>query len=306
MIELRHLRYFVAVAEELNFTRAAQRLHTAQPSLSQQIRILEGYLGTPLLKRSNRKVELTLAGQRFLSEARLALQQTEKAVALVRQSDGPARLRIGFDPGLAIELFPRLLPQIFRALPGVACDIRSLPSSELYQALSEGVFDVVFTSYGDSRQDIVAEKLFRESLIAILPDNFSMLSIDGTITLAALQGLPIVIGTSAICPNLRHALDRRCAELGVELNVAHEVHNIFEALALILSGCGIGLCGGSLASLVPDSLAIRHLDNSAPQLDIAVAYRAGAMSKQLRKLLQIAHEVGLDMSAAFTVISGAA
>jgi DNA-binding transcriptional LysR family regulator len=152
----------------------------------------------------------------------------------------------------------------------------------------------------------VAEKLFRESLIAILPKNFSILAPDGVISLPALQDVPIVMGTSAICPNLRQALDRRCADLGIELNVAHEVHNIFEALALILSGCGIGLCGGSLASLMPANLAIRQFDSTAPQLDIAVAYRKGPVSKNLRKLLRISHEVGLDMSAAFTVISGAA
>ncbi len=306
MIELRHLRYFIAVAEELNFTRAAQRLHTAQPSLSQQIRILEGYLGTPLLRRDNRKVELTQAGRRFLSEAKLALQQTEKAVALVRAPEEPHRLRIGFDPGLAIELFPRLLPQIFNAMPGVAFDIRSLAPRDLYEALRDGTFDVVFSSYIAPDPEIVTEKLFRESLIAILPGNHPRLAGEGSLSLVALQGLPIIIGESALCPNLRESLEWHCAELGIELSIAHEVNNIFEGLALILSGCGIGICGSSLAGLIPNNLATRPLDASAPQLDIAVSYRAGTKSKTLRKVLRISHEIGLDMSAAFTALSGVA
>jgi LysR family hca operon transcriptional activator len=306
MIELRHLRYFIAVAEELNFTRAAQRLHTAQPSLSQQIRTLEAYLGAPLLKRDNRKVELTAAGQRFLLEARLVLQQTERAVALIRAPDEPERLRIGFDPGLAIELFPRLLPRIFNALPGVAFDIRSLPPRELQRALLDDRFDVVFSSFTGADKAIVTEKLFRESLIAILPGNHPRLAAHGSLSLAALQGLPIIIGETDYSPNLRQSLEWRCAELGIELSVAHEVNNIFEGLALIMGGCGIGICGSSLGKLIPHSLAMRPLDGSAPQLDIAVSYRAGAMSKKLRKLLGIAHEIGLDMSAAFTALSGAA
>ena len=95
MFELRHLRYFIAVAEELNFTRAAERLHTAQPSLSQQIRTLEAYLGIQLLARNKRRVELTPAGLRFLSEARLALAQTERAVIRARQSEDVEQLLPG-------------------------------------------------------------------------------------------------------------------------------------------------------------------------------------------------------------------
>ena len=306
MIELRHLRYFVAVAEELNFTRAAERLHTAQPSLSQQIRHLEDYLGTALLMRSNRRVALTLAGQRFLAEARLALQQTEKAVAMVRVAGEPDRLRIGLDPGLAIDFFPRLLPRIREAMPDLACDIRSLPPGELQQALRDEAVDVLFTGFAGGSPDIVSEKLFRDSLIAVLPGSHARLRGQGPMSLSALQGLPVIVGASAICPHLRRALSDRCAELGVELTIAHEVNNLFEALALVLSGRGICLCSASLAALIPVTLSLRRLDASAPQLDIMAAHRAGSMSKRLRKVVQIAREVGADLATAAEPMIGAA
>jgi LysR family hca operon transcriptional activator len=188
----------------------------------------------------------------------------------------------------------------------VAFDIRSLPPRELQRALLDDRFDVVFSSFTGADKAIVTEKLFRESLIAILPGNHPRLAAHGSLSLAALQGLPIIIGETDYSPNLRQSLEWRCAELGIELSVAHEVNNIFEGLALIMGGCGIGICGSSLGKLIPHSLAMRPLDGSAPQLDIAVSYRAGAMSKKLRKLLGIAHEIGLDMSAAFTALSGAA
>lgn len=306
MIELRHLRYFVAVAEELNFTRAAQRLHTAQPSLSQQIRSLESYLGTPLLDRSNRKVVLTAAGERFLAEARLALQQTEKAVALVRAVAEPDRLRIGFDPGLAIDLIPRLLPRISKALPGVTCDIRSLPPCDLYQALRDEAVDAVFTGFADGDNRIVAEKLYEESLIAVIPANYVRLRSLDTISLQALQNVPVILPETAICPHLCQSLTQRCEELGVTLSVAREVHNLFEALALALGGCGVVLCSSGLARLIPSNLVIRQFDTAAPRLNIAVAHRAGNVSKKLRKLLQIAREVGPDMAPSPRAMSGAA
>src|SRR5215467_6480747 len=137
---LRDLRYFVAVAEELNFTRAAERLHMAQPSLSQQIRVLEGYLGIPLLARSKRKVDLTSAGHRFLGEARLALAQAEKAFIRARQVDDIETLKIGFTPSLFLDLLPRLEPMIRADFPGSKLMIRSMPRADLEQALKEDEF----------------------------------------------------------------------------------------------------------------------------------------------------------------------
>jgi LysR family hca operon transcriptional activator len=107
-MELRHLRYFVAVAEALSFTRAAQTLRTAQPSLSQQIRDLEYEIGTPLLNRDKRNVALTAAGKVFLDEARLVLAQAERAKTARRAAEGEAQsLTIGFVPAAEVKIFPR-------------------------------------------------------------------------------------------------------------------------------------------------------------------------------------------------------
>jgi Bacterial regulatory helix-turn-helix protein, lysR family len=127
-MELRHLRYFITVADELNFTRAAALLHTAQPSPSQQILDLENEVGVQLLERSNRKVELTEAGEVFLAEARVTLAQADRAVArarhVARQQD--ETVTIGFVPATEVRVFPTILPRLRMHFPHVRVELRSL------------------------------------------------------------------------------------------------------------------------------------------------------------------------------------
>lgn len=131
-MELRHLRYFVAVAEELNFTRAAERLYTSQPSLSEQIRNLEEEIGYPLLNRTRRKVELTEAGVIFLDDAREILHKVEEAVQRAGKAASQARevLTIGFVPAAEVRIFPAVLPAFRAAFPQVDVVLRSLTSNE--------------------------------------------------------------------------------------------------------------------------------------------------------------------------------
>jgi len=292
MVDLRHLRYFIAVAEELNFTRAAERLHIAQPSLSQQIRLLEGDVGVPLLVRNNRKVELTEAGLRLLSEAHSIVAHAQSALIRVRQTDGVDRLKIGFEAGLILELLPRLLPSIRSSFPGIELVTRSMLSHELQRALKDDIFDVVFTRITpDDDDEVIIEKLFQEPLIAVFPNGHAQADSDNPISLLALQGCEIITGTVSISPDLRRGLDEQCLVLGITLNIAHEVSNIFEALALITGGCGVGLFGCALSRLIPIGLRCRVLDESGPQLNVAVAYRAGARSDKLNRLLHISREL---------------
>ena len=145
-MELRHFRYFIAVAEALSFTRAAQRLHTSQPSLSEQIRNLENEIGLRLLKRTRRKVELTDAGHVFLEEARLVIRQAEEALARTRRAAQQAveTLTIGFVPSAEVWIFPTALTELRLRFPTVSIILRSLTSGELERALATGEVDIAF------------------------------------------------------------------------------------------------------------------------------------------------------------------
>ena len=170
-MELRHLRYFLAVADELNFTRAALRLHTAQPSLSQQIRDLEDEIGAQLFERSKRKVELTDAGRVFMAEARLTLAQADRAVARARQValQRQATLTIGFVPAAEVKIFPVILPMLRMRFPQLNVELRSLPTLEQEDALLCGDIDIAFMRPPIQSAELKAEVVFDEPFILLLP-----------------------------------------------------------------------------------------------------------------------------------------
>lgn len=144
-MELRHLRYFVAVAEELNITRAAERLHVSQPPLSRQIRDLEEELGVVLLERSPQRVVLTHKGAVFLKDARAVLKLADEAVQRVQSEPGGMKgdLRIGYSPNPTIELLPKALKAFHKTTPGVRTLLHDAASDELLAALLAGTMDVL-------------------------------------------------------------------------------------------------------------------------------------------------------------------
>src|SRR5277367_3059802 len=162
-MELRHLRYFVVVAEEQNVTRAAERLHVSQPPLSRQIRDLEQELGVQLFRRTAKSLALTEAGKIFLNEARGVLLQADKAVQTVRAvaSADRGQLRIGYAPSLTVELLPKALRGFERERPGVRVSLHDLSTEECVQKLAARKLDVALTvrPSGSSMRGLIFEKL---------------------------------------------------------------------------------------------------------------------------------------------------
>lgn len=175
-MELRHLRYFVAVAEELNFTRAAQRMCTVQPSLSQQIKDLEAEVGVQLLTRTNRKVELTLEGEAFLKEALLCLEHAEKAINDARKIANIQKdqLNIGFVPVAEMKVFPYIMPNIRAHFPSLKIHFHSLTDAEQFRALKKGTIDIAFTRYPDASEELAHIQVFQEPLALIIPKSSSV------------------------------------------------------------------------------------------------------------------------------------
>src|SRR5882724_3984822 len=171
-MELRHLRYFVAVADAGNLTVAAQRmLHTSQPSLSRQIRDLEDEVGTPLLTRRARGVDLTPAGRAFLDHARSVLSQVEAASEAARRVAGPAKpcFAMGFLTGHELTWMPEALRILRNELPNIDVMISSQYSPLLADSLSKGTVDAAFLRREQQAPDLVFHLLVKEPLVVVLP-----------------------------------------------------------------------------------------------------------------------------------------
>src|SRR2546426_5569509 len=168
-MELRHLRYFVAVAEELHFGRAAKRLGISQPPLSQQIRALEDQLGVELLRRTRRNVRMTSAGEVFLQAARRILRGVEDSVEVTRRAarGEVGTLNVGYAPGVEIEILPRVLRAFARRYPAVDLRLSPLHSREQLEALRQKAIDVGFVRLPLAGEDLRIEQIHREPLVLV-------------------------------------------------------------------------------------------------------------------------------------------
>ncbi len=207
-MELRHLRYFVAVAQALNFTRAAEKLHTSQPSLSSQIRDLENCVGVPLLVRDKRKVALTAAGECFLQDALAILEQAENAKLRARKIVQEDRqLTIGFVPSAEVNLLPKVLPMFRLRQPDTLIELVSLITTEQEEKIRRGELDVGLMRHPVYSPEIDYLELFDEPLVVVLPVDHP-LAHEKEITAAQLDGVNFVSTDQRIPVRLRRSLKR--------------------------------------------------------------------------------------------------
>src|SRR5271170_7785989 len=203
-MELRHLRYFIAVAEEGSLTLAAQkRLHTAQPSLSRQIRDLEYEVGAQLLVRSARGVELTRSGRAFLDHARLALVQVEAAIEAARRAAQPAKptLALGFLTGQEMDWLPEAMRILRDELPNIEVSVSSQYSPDLAQALLRGKLDLAFMRPEAGMPDLNYQVIVKEPLVVVMPNDHRLVS-KNAVAPQDIAG-EIFIGISTTAPTLR-------------------------------------------------------------------------------------------------------
>lgn len=253
-MEVRHLEYFVAVAEELSFSRAAERVHIAQPSLSQQIRQLERELGTPLVDRSARPIQLTLAGRRLLADAHGILSQIDQtARAVGRAGRGELdQLRVGYTAG---GLYDLLLPVLraFRARhPEAGLLLRQVPAADQVQALRTGSTDVVVGRLTQpvTAADVTVRPLRDERLAAMLPAAHELAS-RPHVPLARLAGEPFVMFPRRLDPLTFDRYIEACLAAGFSPRVDHEAADAQSLALLVATGLGVALTGDGLALRFP-------------------------------------------------------
>lgn len=296
-MELRHLRYFVAVAEELHFGRAAQRLLIAQQPLSRQIRDLETELQVQLFHRTKRTVRLTEVGRVFLAEARKTLQQAEQAI-LAAQRAGRGEIgqfAVGFTGPALNSVLPRIVRLFKKRYPQVKLALERLQTPEQVQALMSGQIQLGLLHPPIEDKTLILETIHREGLVAVLPD-IHPLAQDTfhPISISELADELFILYPRHIGPILYDRIINLCQQAGFSPKVVQEVAPQQTILGLVSAAVGISLLHASAQEVAPAGVAIRALLEPTPVLELAVAWHPEATHPVLSAFLAIVREVALE------------
>ena len=300
LMELRHLRYLVAVADELHFGRAAIRLNISQPPLSLQIRQLEDELGLRLFQRNKRQVQLTEAGKRMVTEAQQVLSRVDHFVrAAARASEGElGHLSVGTPAGINDVLLDTL--RVFaKRFPAVHIELQHISTGAQIERLREGRIRVGFLSLPvDDHGTLVLERIRTEAFGLALPKRHPLTRYQ-RVPLAALAEHRFILFPRRVNPGFHDVITALCRSAGVSLNTWHEVDNIVAALNLVRAGLGVAFCPASMQRLYTE-VVFRPLRDSVLHAEYAVAYRRDAESPVLDSFLRVVHASRSQTSLALT------
>jgi DNA-binding transcriptional LysR family regulator len=292
-MELRHLRYFVAVAEEGHITRAAERLGIQQPPLSQQIRALETELDAQLFWRKPRGVELTPAGRALFDEARAILARTEEAVAATkRAARGEAgRIGLGFTSSASFHPFvPRAIRAFREQNPLVALTLEESGTTELVAALRGQAIDAAFvrSPVGESA-DLTVRPLLDEAMVAALPSGHRLSAAGEPLPLAALAGETFILYRRPVGPGLHDAIIAACDRAGFSPQIGQEAPRMLSTLSLVAAGLGVTVVPASMSRLEAEGVVYRALDPVAElSAPLNLAYRRGETTAAVRRFVALA------------------
>jgi LysR family hca operon transcriptional activator len=286
-MELRHLRYFIAVAEEGSFINAAERrLHTAQPSLSRQIRDLELEVGVKLLERKSRGIGLTAAGQVFLDNARLVLMQLDATVEAARRAEQPERpgFVVGFLAGQEVTWLSETLRILQEEAPGTDITISSLSSPELANALMQNRMDVALLRRETQTSGLAFKFLIKEPLVVILPANHRLAK-HKTIRPEELARESFIAGSTKLAPVLKSTIKEYAASSGISLNQKYDAENISGGMSLVASTGSLMLLPIYGTKMLVPSVVARPLEGEPPTVDLVMGYNKSSTSALLKRFL---------------------
>lgn len=293
-MELRDCQCFAAVAEELHFGRAAQRLCMAQPPLSQRIKALEKELGARLFARTSRSVALTPAGEAFWREATTLLEQAARAGETARRvaSGLAGRLKVGFVNPAMDAFLSTALAQFREAAPDVELSLREMTTREQEQALAGGRLDVGFLRFAG--QDILGGAVAvvsREPYILALPAGHA-LARKSRLPLASLDGQPMILPPRGQLPVLGRAMAAAFAKAGVAPVMVQEAASKFTTLSLVASGLGVALLPASVRVWKRAGVVYRDIDGELPLVELAAVRPKGRESAAVARLVELARKGG--------------
>src|ERR1700761_8096996 len=291
-MEIRHLRYFIAVAEEGSLLHAAERrLHTSQPSLSRQIRDLEMELGVKLLERKARGIELTAAGRVFLDHARLAMMQIEVACEAARNTERPHKpgFGLGFLPGQEVVWLSGALRILREEAADVDVTITTKSSPELANALMQGEIDVALLRRETRTAGLDFKFLVKEPLVAILPSGHRLARHK------AIRPEDICredfISTARAAPVLKTVIEEYAAKIGIKLKQINDAETLSGGMSLVASTGGFTLVPIYVQNSLLPSVVARPLHGEVPTIDLVMGYNKSNTSPLLKKFLLRADEL---------------
>jgi DNA-binding transcriptional LysR family regulator len=283
-MELRHLRYFLTVAEELHFGRAAERLFICQPPLSQQIQQLEREMGIRLFDRTNRRVQLTAAGEAFRLEAVKVLEQCSRAVlAAQRAHRGESgRLAVGYVGSASYTAIPRSILAFGKSYPGVKLALCEMTTPEQIAALLDNRIDVgILRSANLGREELRERPVLRENFVAALPQAHPLAQ-QKTVTVNALADEGFVLYPQNSGPGLYQQVMGLCLRAGFSPRPAQQASQIPTIISLVAAGLGVALVPASIQSLRWKGVAYRPLKDAKADTAVVLAWRRDTRSPIVR------------------------
>lgn len=288
-MELRHLRYFVTVAQERSFTRAAERLHVAQPPLSRQIQQLEEELGLTLLDRESRPLRTTEAGRLFFEQASQILERVEGVKVMMKRlkETGRPRFVIGFAASTIYAALPNLIRRFRAAAPEVELSLVEMVSIEQIAALKEGRIDVGFGRIRFNDPAVRRDVLREEQLVAALPLSHPLLATPGPLTLASLAPEPLIIYPRDPRPSYADQVISLFHDRGLEPNIIHEARELQSAVGLVAAELGYAIVPTSVQRLRRDDITYRDLADPGTTSPIIMSRRINDHSPNLTLMAQV-------------------
>jgi DNA-binding transcriptional LysR family regulator len=289
-MELRHLRYFVKVAEELNFSRAAERLNIAQPPLSQQIQRLERELGVPLFLRTKRRVALSDAGSAILDDARRTVALADEVADIARRTalGEVGILRLGFSSAALYTMLPAILRAFRSQFPRAVLNLMELSTEEQVRRLASGALDagIVRLPIENVSKSLTTRSILREPLAVAMPRDHRLAK-RPAVPIRALAPERFVVFPRHVAPGLYDQIMSLCSSGGFRPIVAQEAAEIPTIISLVAAGLGIAIVPSSVQSLRHERVVYRALRPGSAMTEMAIAYERDNRSAVLRSFLQV-------------------
>ena len=291
-LELRYLRYFIAVAEELHFSRAAKRLHMAQPPLSQQIRKLEQYVGHPLFTRNSRTVALTQAGEALLERCRYLLRRLEEDLETVRRVGRGeiGTLTVGFIGSAMLTVLPTLIGNYRKLFTKVDLRLRELTTSSLVDAIRQGIVDLGFLRDAGPTEGLMVEKVLEERFVVALAKRHPLAS-QQKISLIELKGEPLILFARELGPLAWDKTIALCETSGIRPTIVQDAPEWLTVLRLVSSGLGFSIAPACVATIQTPGVVCRELTKCPISTDIELARRSDHLNPIMEAFLAEARKM---------------
>jgi len=292
-MDLKQLRSFIAVANTLNFGRAARQLHLSQSALSIQIQNLEAHLGVPLLERNRRTVRLTAAGESVLADSEALLQQVaDIELRAARIGSGEVgHLRVGFVASATLELIPAIVLAFRKLYPGVSLELKNIPTTQQVEALKSGSLDVGFVRLPLSVEGLSITSVHREPFAMVLAKG-NPLATEKALTVRHLAGQPFIAYGRKWAPGFYDHWMQICRKAGFTPNVVQEAAEMETAMVLVAAGLGVALLPEGITRRSRSILKVKPLSGEKVVSEIGVAVRADRTTPLLGRFVDVAKQIG--------------